>query len=90
MWTGSDCGFMVVVGIFDLWWLWVALICGGCGFVVAGGFVWWTGSDCGFVICGGCGLLVWDVMVDCGLLLTVIGDGWESMGKKTMKNKLIL
>ena len=56
MWTGSDCGFVVVVGIFDLWWLWVALICGGCGFVVAGGFVWWTCSDCG-LICGGCGWL---------------------------------
>ena len=28
----------------------MALSCGGCGFVVAGGFVWWTGSDCGFVV----------------------------------------
>ena len=26
------CGLVVIVG---LWWLWVALICGGCGFVVA-------------------------------------------------------
>ena len=53
-------GLVVIVGLWwlwaDLWWLWVALICGGCGFVVAGGFVWWTCSDCG-LICGGCGWL---------------------------------
>ena len=45
------------------------MVSSGCGFVVV-------------VICGGCGLPVSDVVVECGLLLTVIGDGWESMEKK--------
>ena len=45
-------GLVVIVGLWwlwaDLWWLWVALICGGCGFVVAGGY--------GFVVAVICGV----------------------------------
>jgi hypothetical protein len=44
----------------------LAVICGGCRFVVAGGG----------------GLPAWDVVVGYGLLLTVIGDSGESMEKK--------
>jgi hypothetical protein len=51
-------------------------VCGGCGLllaVICGG--------CRFVVAGGCGLPAWDVVVGYGLLLTVIGDGGESMEK---------
>lgn len=60
---------MLVVG-FGWWLLVVLFLFGGCGCFV---FIWWCGVGCfgfGFVV-GGCCLVVWILVVCCGLCL-----GW--------------